>query len=152
MMFIVHHGKSGYDIINDIVMIPRDLLIKLLKKENELRHSGKYIAKYSQRDDLDWLVAVTEEIQLEAILSVCDKEIATKEGLEGLRSALNSYIDDPEVMSLALYVKYDRSHRGEIDVDGVIPDCKLVSLDGSSVSLFSCITSKPTVIVAGSYT
>jgi hypothetical protein len=149
-------GKTGYEIIEQgpafWVEFNKETLVLVLKKENELRLSDKYQEKYSKRDDLDWLVAVTTELQREALRSV-DEPLDTEVGLEGLQTARGKWKDDPEVQSIPLYIRFDRSHNGELKQGDPIPNCTLHNLqDSKEMSLFDFVHDKPLVLVAGSVT
>lgn len=156
MMFHSFNGKEGYRIAYFLqsirgITIERHLLIDILKIENKLRTSPKWVSEYSKKDDIEWLAAVTERIQLEALKSI-DRKLACKEGLEALRETRGKYLHDNEITNLALYIRYDRSELGSLTPNSQAPNCTLHSFNGQ-ISLHTLLPPLiPTVVIAGSYT
>jgi len=91
-------GKDGFDYYASDHLIPKEYLIPIMRREDELRASPEYQAKYTEKDELQWFRDVTLEIQTKAIeesnylnylvnqnVAVYpDKETALKFALQGL--------------------------------------------------------------------
>jgi len=134
---------------NSNLNIPKEILKKMLIRENELRLSSEVQARYENAEKsecIDWL-KVTEEVQKQVI-----EEFGYLNSLENalycLRSAAVLYPDDPEFKEIPLYVKYNRARDGSLKEGDRAPNTSPVALDGTSCELLD--KSKPTVLIAGS--
>lgn len=130
----------------------KDLWMRVLLRENELRISTETQALFSQaelRADTDWM-EVVEDLQREVLRSVAlvpEQEMAA--ALTCLRRAPYDY---PELKSIPLYHRYQRSRRGQYGPGSNIPPLTLQDMEGRPVPLISNENQFPlTVIVAGSY-
>jgi hypothetical protein len=149
-MFHPSNGRNNFAPFTPNVLFehlpPRDVLIKMLTRDNELRLSKEiqdeyWISKYPS--------LVTLKVQTQAV-----KEY----GYENpwiVPSAISYYKDDPELMSIPHYVKFNRSQPGKIQVGESIPDLPLTTMQGCGTSLLQQLAPYspfPVVVVAGSYT
>jgi len=136
-----------------VVKIPwldKEILEKMLKRENELRLCEETQNKYyeaEKRSDIDWM-KITEELQIRVLNEFEISNI--EEGLYGLRTSAFAY---PELNDIPLYVKYNRTRSGTLSKGDVFPNVSLVNLDLSIVELsyFCRKKNTPLVIIGGSY-
>jgi len=154
-------GKLGFEPYFQVSSfdIEKEVLKRVLIKEDELRFSEKYQELYSQ-DDLHSLRNVTRMIQQEALAS---EGITNPEGMVVLNNARFVYQHDPEMNRLTVYMREDRSRKGDLKKGFKIVDANLRALNGTSVTLLDYLSSirankeekereRPIVILAGSVT
>ena len=120
----------------------RDVLIKMLHKENEMRLSPFWQEKFTQVEEnkeiqRDWLDVVAEELQPACV----DEFLTQKErknpdcrekALYVLRTAVQRYPDDKEIYNIPLYVKYNRAKRGYLKVGDNAPDVSVYSINNNN--------------------
>jgi len=154
-MFHSTSGKIGflpYEQYSDFY-IDKELLKKILIREDELRYSEEYQNDLTINDDLTWIRNVTEKIQ---ILALEENGITDPRGLVVLRNARFKYKTDPSMNKLTVYMRQDRSTRGNLLNGCSAPNARLCTLDGKNISLFEYITSLsgnlPLILLAGSVT
>jgi len=133
--------------------LSKDLLSRILTRENELRLHPKTQQLYEQAErgsQTDWM-EITETLQRNLLKdeygfkSPKDLDWALKQ----LRSATTTY---PELSSIPLYVKYNRARQTSLKVEQIVPNVKLITLGGEQTNLFDyCSSNRPLVIVSGSY-
>ena len=139
-------------------MIPKPVMLMMLKKENEYRLSEEYQKKYEEAeksDEKDWL-KVTEEIQARVIIEFGYDTTKGHLGyaLQLMRSAPEKYKDDPEFRQVPLYVKYNRAQDGDLKEGDVAPNTKVMDLQGNECDLLDQTSNgieKPVVLIGGSY-
>lgn len=132
----------------------RELLIRMLVRENELRLSDETQAAYAKHAE-DF--AQKEKITIRVQRRVCTEFGFThdmEEGLDLLRSATALFPDDEEVKNSAHWLKYNIVAPCPLVLQQTIPDITLYTLDKKSMSLHQVVARSmmPTVILAGSYT
>ena len=130
---------------------------QVLIRENEMRTSPETQSLFAMaelRSDTDWM-EVVEELQREVLRTVAKvPEHEMSEALTGLRRAPYDY---PELKSIPLYHRYQRSRRGLYLPGSILPPLTLEDIEGRPVPLISPLRapglhSPPlTIIVAGSY-
>jgi len=131
-------GKNGYEYWDHNearFRIPREKLIEILKLEDKYRSSAEYQNKYSEKDELSWYRDVTVEIQTRALRETGLKPHEIPTGLLELWSARGRFDDDPDVNSLTVYQRKDRSRRGNLYQDSPAPNVPLYSMDLKLTSL-----------------
>jgi len=73
-------------------------------------------------------------------------------GLPIFQSYRSVYGEDTDIRELALYIKYDRSGEGSLQVGDPMPDVTLATFDGTPVRLSSFAKpGRPLIVVGGSY-
>lgn len=149
-MFHPSNGRDNFAPFTPCVpfqdMPSRDVLIKILTRDNELRLTKEIQDDYwvSEYPSL-----VTLKVQTQAVREF---------GFENpwiIPSAISYYKDDVAMMDIPHYVKYNRSQPGKIQIGQSVPDLPLTTMQGCGTSLLSSLaphTSLPVVLVAGSYT
>jgi hypothetical protein len=149
-MFHPSNGRDNFVPFSPTVpfaqMPDRDTLIKILARDNELRLSKDIQTEYWAAD---FPSAVTLKVQTQAV-----KEYGYEDPWI-IPSAISYYKDDPELMSIPHYVKYNRSQPGKVQVGDSVPDLPLTNMQGCATSLMKELSphsSLPIVLVAGSYT
>jgi len=152
-------GKRGFDPFykRTNYVIPKETLKKILIREDELRASPEMQERYSAYDSLNWIKTVTEQIQE---MALHEFGFSDPEGGVVLNNARFVYKDDPEMNQLTIYMREDKSRRGDLLVGDMYPNANLKRLDGSPISLHDYISSirgalpssRPLVLLAGSVT
>ena len=150
-------GRIGYDfkppdpsITLSADMFPsrselRTEVIAMLKYENELRMSEKWIAKMENEcNTIDsplngYSYAIQSPVIIELQTEVVKRfgyksKFEIKFGLDRLRSALSSYNNDKEILNAANYLKFNRMRKGDFDVGDSVADydITLIKLDQDS--------------------
>jgi len=148
-------GKNGffpYEQYCDYI-IDQEVMKKILIREDELRYSEEYQNDLTINDDLTWIRNVTEKIQMRALE---ENGITDPRGLIVLRNARFKYRNDPSMNKLTVYMRQDRSTRGNLYNGSPAPDARLCTLDGKNITLFEYIRSLggnlPLILLAGSVT
>ena len=161
-------GKMGFQnfIDNDLKgnIFDKELMIKMYHRENELRLSDTIQEKMDNCEirEYDGYVKILDEIQ---------KTVLKENGFEGncdelkiYRQGIGYYKDDPQVISIPLYSKYNRAKEGNIGEGDDLIDVLLTNPEtpNSQISLSSfyqkTISQKnlpqntPMVVIAGSIT
>ena len=115
-MFHSTSGKWGsrYYASDCVTPFPRELLKKVLLRENELRFSQEVQAQYSVRMDngndyLYHIRDVTIQLQKQALIDIGVPENEIDFALKSLQSHRSHYSMDPEILSLSVYGRYDIS-------------------------------------------
>jgi len=149
-MFHPSNGRDNFLPFSPTVpmeeMPSRETLMKILAMDNELRLSKEVQHEYWISD---YPSGVTLEVQTLAV---------KKYGYDNpwiIPSALSYYKDDPEIMSIPHYAKYNRSQQGKIECGDAVPDIPLTTMQGCATSMRTLLephASAPVVLVAGSYT
>jgi len=168
-MFFPASGKSGFQFYQGDEKlfdkkIDRDLLVKMYKRENQVRVSEEIQMKMDkcQMDDDDTYADLLENIQ---------KTVLREFGFDGsnddvmlFRQGLNMYPEDKELKSIPLYSKFNRARDGELQIGDELQDSTLCNIDNpnSRVSLVNFYKNEcerrnipedsPLVIIAGSIT
>jgi len=154
-MYHSSSGKNGFEPYyhDSNLVIPKEVLISILKREDQLRASPFYQIEYAKKDSLRWIRDVTKRIQKQALE---EHGIVNGDGLSYLNSARFKYKNDPEVNRLTVYMREDRSRAGELQLLEKAPDASLRRLDGSSTSLYEYISlfacNRPVILFSGSVT
>jgi hypothetical protein len=125
----------------------------MLQRENELRLAAETQALYAAAErsvDTDWM-EVTEKLQLRLINEFGFTD--TERALNALRSARANFAsEDPSILDLAVYLKYNRARKGALQVGDVAPNVPMTFLDGSTKQLHDVVSvGRPAVLIAGSY-
>jgi len=132
MMYFPSSGRRGFGFNEPItVKGTKQELIKMLKKENELRMSEKWISRMEQEFeqmkmesplagytyDLNKPSPTIKALQTEVVKSfgyTTDDEI--NEAILRLRSAQATYPDDAEITNAANYLRYNRIKQGNFQI------------------------------------
>jgi len=151
--------------------ITRDTLVKMLKRENEMRlskemlealemetHAYEEQEKRCQKKNtsdnqahIPWSIAQCQEKLVKEFGYKTSAEISY--ALQTLRSARALYPNDTEIQNAAFYLKYNRAHRGELKVGDAYKDVPLMTCGQEEKNLSEIINSeKATVIISGSVT
>lgn len=133
--------------MDKLKIIPKDTIMKMLERENELRLSDEYQRLYEKVEkgwDMDWL-DVTHQLQIRVIKEFNIDDL--DDGLYQLRTATQKY---PEFSDIPLYVKYNRSRIGDLNVGDDAPNFQLYNLDYECEHLIDK-TQRCQLIVGGSY-
>jgi len=135
-MFHSTSGKSGfapYEIATNFT-IEKSLLQKILMREDELRASDQYQEEWSQSDDLSWMRDVAVKIQKRALEEF---GITDPKGLIVLQNARFKYKDDSSMNKLTIYMREDRSRKGDLQYLDEAPNAKLYTLEGKKKTNFT---------------
>jgi len=150
-------GKSHFDLYHEPTnyRIAKDVLKRILIREDELRASEEYQTKYNQQDSLQWFKDVTQEIQFRAMRECGIIELELYSALIVLNNARFEFKDDPEMNQLTVYMRLDRSRRGDLKKDDKMPNVPLIAGDGATVMLAdleakSAANGKALAVIAGS--
>lgn len=128
----------------------------MLKRENDLRISPETQKLYEAAErsaDTDWM-EVTGRLQQQVASEFGFKESEqNKMAVDTLRSARAQFAaEDPSILDLAVYLKYNRARRGTISVGDTAPNVPLTYLDGLTKNLSDIVVpGRPLVLIAGSY-
>jgi len=153
----MYHSTSGkrgfepYQMPTDF-HIDKEVLRRVLIREDELRSSEEYQQEWTQNDDLTWIRDVTMRIQERAL---AEHGITDPRGFTVLRNARFKYKDDPTMNCLTVYMRQDRSKKGDLRSGDEIPNSPLCTLEGISITLHEYIKQLPNlplIILAGSIT
>lgn len=164
----VTSGRVGYVDYSDLSLLrdsyqvemtaPRELILQMLIRENELRLAPQTQANYKRRMQeygFSGFVMVTEDLQKQVAREFHLKE---EEGIKILRCApylVTSPQDQEEIKNISLYRKYNRINDGILSKGDSAPNVTLFQTTGEIIpnGLFSFkSTSKPLILIAGSIT
>jgi len=158
-MFHSTSGKRGYEWFSPHSdtphFIPRSIMKQMLEREEQLRMSKEYHEKISQSDELTWIRDVTVDLQSQVLREFGYLNTA---GMTMLNYARVQYKDDPEMNSITVYQRQDRSRLGDLTVGSELPNARLCTLTGEETTLHDYIkkiqgdSARPLVITAGSIT
>lgn len=132
----------------------RELLLQMLRREEEVRLSDETQSRYAERpDDFDWKSRITVKLQQQ----VCREFGFTHdldEGLDLLRSAPALFPGDEEVKQSAHWLRHNIVAACPLHTGNLVPNIPLFRTDGSSTSVHTLVqqSKMPTVMIAGSHT
>eukprot|EP01124_Arcella_intermedia_P018639 TRINITY_DN2571_c0_g1_i2.p2 TRINITY_DN2571_c0_g1~~TRINITY_DN2571_c0_g1_i2.p2 ORF type:complete len:255 (-),score=91.80 TRINITY_DN2571_c0_g1_i2:520-1284(-) len=140
--------------------IGKEMLMEMLKRENAKRllpETQRLYEEAERRVDTNWM-KVTERLQREVVreFGVTDP-LRIEEALYAMRTAHLVYPKDPRFREVSLWVKYNKTARGDLRAHQKYPDVDFLHLHemGTRASLSGfCLGGerRPVVLVAGSYT
>eukprot|EP00696_Hemimastix_kukwesjijk_P019732 gnl/Hemi2/909_TR323_c0_g1_i1.p2 gnl/Hemi2/909_TR323_c0_g1~~gnl/Hemi2/909_TR323_c0_g1_i1.p2 ORF type:complete len:169 (-),score=46.24 gnl/Hemi2/909_TR323_c0_g1_i1:660-1166(-) len=130
-------GKRGYRVHFHPTpwQLDREQARAVLEAEDALRASKEYQDKYSEQDSLDWLKQVTLEIQTKALAAHGFGPCY----ISALHNVRSQYGEDPAVKALSVYMRQDKSRKGDLCVGDALPNCNLHYLDGTATTLHDYI-------------
>ena len=152
------------------VKIDKQLLIKMLKQENDLRLSTKIIEKYENEaieyyDNIDPNRDCLNKVFLSEVVNDLQKKVVNEFGfgsknqneekyaLEYLRSAMALYPDDESIKNAANYLKYNLAKKFPFNMNDFYVDINLLDLNGKLIKLSQIIKKNVlNVIISGSIT
>lgn len=131
----------------------REILKKMLIREEELRHSEDVLARMYkvQQNGGDW-IGVAEQVQEQVIREFLPGEKDMEQSLYHLRTA---HIKYPELGILSVYVRNNIARSGTLQVGDDAVQCNLYDPDGNLIGLDRWIkktSDRPLVVFAGSFT
>jgi len=154
MMLFPSSGRCGFDPLpleGPLANVPPvETMVKILKRENELRRSDEVqISLDSCSGNVNGVyLELQRRVAREFGYGDCEDDC-----VKAIRCAPLVYPDEPAMSALPLYRKFNRSRDGPLQVGDPAPDVVLCSLaDLSPVKLSDFATDKPLIVVAGSGT
>jgi len=159
-MFHSTSGKSGYQLHWEPTFhtISKEILKKIMIREEELRMSEEIQNKYTESDDLTHLRDVTLALQKQAIIE-SGVTIPMSDALNILHNARFLYQHDPTMNSITIYQRMDRSREGKVQMGcKIFEDIYVYDLESNRINLQKYITDLlakeplPIIIFAGSVT
>lgn len=133
--------------------LPREMVMRMYARENELRLSPEVQAEYSEQL-IPFNGPTTRNLQRQLLrefgLPSCDDGLRVWWTQRGIYQRAG----DAEVLAIPLYVKHDHSRQGDLSVGDDYVDCRLVGLDGAERKLSDFVTAaegRPLVVIGASY-
>jgi len=180
LMLAYFNGRCNFDYYSPPVPtqcpesceeITREVLVKILKRENEIRLS-KQALESLERESCEYENNKMERSQLFIPWSIEQCQIqAVKEfgyksndeidyAIQMLRSARALFPKDLEIQNSTFYLKYNRARRGELQIGDTYKDVPLMTCGQESINLSDVINTpikkkthdKTTIIINGSVT
>jgi len=148
-IFLLHSEPS--------IKIERNLLMEILRRENEIRLSDEIQDKYTNMkynwddpEDYDGFL-IDRSCQIQAL-----REFGFNPGeddsLEAYQISCGIWVSDPEVSQCVVWMKYCKMRFGDLKCGDTAPNANLFTLDGKSIELYSFIQQdRPLILVGGSY-
>ena len=130
------------------VKLPREVVMQMYARENTLRTCKETQEAYS-RHEMPFNSDVTHNLQSK-LLWEYDLP-PTPDALRLWHTQRHHHRDDPEVRSIPLYIKYDVSREGDLRVGDESVNVRLVRPCGAEAMLSDFVTSRPLIVIAGSY-
>lgn len=130
--------------------LTRDLLVRMLKVQEERRFASEMIARFEARAALggEW-IDVVADLQREVAI---DCGFVSAEGIsKAVHQMRVAHISDPSLAQYSVYARHNLAEDGALRDGQAWPDVRLFALDGSNSPL-SVWCGKLTVICAGSWT
>eukprot|EP01088_Endostelium_zonatum_P021560 TRINITY_DN85_c0_g2_i1.p1 TRINITY_DN85_c0_g2~~TRINITY_DN85_c0_g2_i1.p1 ORF type:complete len:211 (-),score=51.30 TRINITY_DN85_c0_g2_i1:674-1306(-) len=152
-------GRIGFNFITyDGTAPPKDVMVKMLRRENEIRLTDNVQEQLDKTivDDSDSYTAIIEGIQKTVLKQFGFED--NENNLTMYRAALSLYPNDDEIKNEAYYYKYNRSRQGTLKQGDSI-DLQTLSLYNLSTNqtenVFDILqvdsnTNLPLVLIAGS--
>lgn len=142
---------------DDDVIITKEFLKNMLRRENELRLSDETQKKYMEaekKSEADW-INVTLELQRQVVREFGIRNI--DRGVHAIQSAYSRYgATDSDFFEIPLYVRYNRARQGDLkEGEPAVNISKLFHVDDitKTSNLFDFAKpAVPLVVLAGSYT
>jgi len=146
----IYHPDDGFDRSTQ-PKIDRDTLLKMLKRETELRVSKEYVQKTEVEAQKGiFMFQATIDVQRQVVKEFGFKgENGIRVGIETLRTALATYPNDKEIINAANYIKYNRCFQCKIPIGATFPDSKLLTVDKKSTTLGSLLKKGAVNVVCG---
>jgi len=137
--------------------LEKDLLTRILKREDEIRKSEEIQERYTHMK-LNW--GPNEEYEGFAIDRSCQIQALSHFGFNpekdeshfAYQIACGKWIEDLDVKNSVVWMKYDKMRFGTLDIGSKAPNAQLVSLNGQHLQLYDFLNEHtPLVLVGGSY-
>jgi len=165
-MMCIMSGKLGFDLWSKPTcpsydgyeayrrVLPKELLLQTLRREDELLRSKEIQTKYSLDYGGAYHCQLITSVQQQALQECGVTNIDM--GLIALRSARVIWKNDLEFIKqmhgIAMYMRHDISGDCALLEDSAVPPCQLTSLEGKRCMLSDFMQpNRPLVVVAGSY-
>lgn len=138
--------------------IPRDQLIVMLQREDEIRRSDEIQDRYTNMR-LNWGVAdelfdgfaIDKSAQWQ-VLREFGYDPAVDDSLKAYHISCGQWLNDPQVKESVVWMKYDKFRFGNLQLGDQAPDSELAQLDGSSTTLSAFQRpNRPLIVIGGSY-
>jgi len=134
-------------------LLSREILIKMLKRETELRKSHETQILFDECTRKGQFVGdVIESLQIRVL-----EEFGFFPANDYLLAYLTTrarFPNDSEISNAAVYIKHDRSRQGDLRIGSLMPSLNIHQLSGDEVKLedFSKNSDRPLIIMAASFT
>jgi len=148
--FVSPKVRSHHESLKEIIW-NKEFLMKLLKREDEMRHSPEIQRLYDEGWEKEGIPSTSIEENMQKQL-LSEFGIDPEVGLPIFQSYRSIWEDDPDIRNLALYIKYDRSGLGTLREGNLMPDVTLSTMEGQIVKLSNYLKpNRPLVLIGGSY-
>lgn len=134
--------------------IPKEKLLLMLQREEEIRMSQWYIDECTKvKDEINGWLRISSEVQEKV-----DKEFGYTSNLENIlainliRMASSIYPNDSRFQNTSVYVRENKAQKGKNVIGDIIPDMTIHNLDGTENNLYNLINSNYSLIFASSHT
>jgi len=179
LMMASMNGRCKFDLFSPLMKrdcpetcqeITREILLKMLKRENEVRFSKEMLESF-EKESLDYeenscandansstmnafVPRTIEQFQRKVVQEFGYKsDTECSYAIQMLRSARSLYPNDLEIKNTASYLKYNRCQRGEIGVGDMYKDVPLANCNQQEIKLSAILNrEKPTLVISGSIT
>ena len=134
--------------------IPKEKLLLMLQREEEIRMSQWYIDECTKvKDEINGWLRISSEVQQKVA-----KEFGYTENLENIlainliRMASSIYPDDKRFQTTSVYVRENKAQKGKNVIGDIIPNMTIHNIDGSINNLYDLIKPNYNLVIASSHT
>ena len=144
-----------YKTILNYLNLNREIILTMLKREEEIRKSPEYITKCDLASNITnkWL-EITDTMQKELVKEFGFVDILSNTlAVQILRSATLIYPDDLIIKNSVVHFRENIANKGNIKIGDDIKDISLHTLQSESINLLDILDSdKPNILLVGSHT
>ena len=136
-----------------IIKIKRDLLLDLLKKENEIRLNEKTKKKFDDAEDnFDMYRLIDIEIRKDT-LKYFNFDPDVDDSFKAYELACGEYINDNEIRNSVVWMYYDKTRMGNLKINDevITKDINLYNLEGREFPFKDLLSDNlPNIVISGS--
>lgn len=133
----------------------KNTLIEMLKVEEEIRMSQKYIDACNEvKDEINGWLRISEEIQYKIAYDFgYTKSVEQSIAVNRMRTAQYIYPDEPLFKTIPVYVRNNLARNGEFKIGDNVPNIKINNIDTSDILLHDTFDkNKPNLLLCSSHT
>ncbi len=134
--------------------IPKEKLLLMLQREEEIRMSQWYIDECTKvKDEINGWLRISSEVQQRVANEFgYEDALANILAINLIRMASSIYPDDKRFQTTSVYVRENKAQRGKNKPGDIIPNMTIHNLDGSINNLYDLIKPNYNLVIASSHT
>ena len=133
----------------------KELLLKMCKKEEEIRWSSWYQSECDKvKDEINGWLRISEQVQYQVARDFgFTNEIEADIAVNQLRRARYIYPEESDFQTIPVYVRNNRAKQCVYQLGQVVPNILINTLQGNPIKLYEILDqTKPNILIGSSHT